>query len=91
MKYKVIRKCHGFMDRLWEKGEIVDSNDFGNRWPEDEKEIPHHFEPIDKPVETVPEQVNDRMSMTDVARQQFNRPETATNSRPKTVKKESKK
>jgi len=38
MKYKVIRNCHGFQNRYWHAGQVVDIPERYNP--------PHHFEPV---------------------------------------------
>jgi len=42
MKYVVVRDCHGFMFRYWEKGTIVDSEAFSqDTWKK--QPLPVHF------------------------------------------------
>lgn len=47
MKYVVIRDCHGFMNRFWAKGTVIELKD---------GEVPpHHFEPVAGAVQVVKE------------------------------------
>jgi len=80
MRYKVLRNCHGFLGRYWKKATIVDSSQYQDKWPEDEKEIPRHFLLIDENgLEIVRKPKSDRMSMTEFSTNNAEKPETVSN------------
>jgi len=59
MEYKVINSCHGFLGRMWEKGEVVEIDPAMNP--------PRHFVPIEDAIPDPPKPVPHRTEPVELA------------------------
>ena len=59
MEYKVINSCHGFLGRMWEKGEVVEIDPAMNP--------PRHFVPLEDAVPDPPKPKPHRTEAVELA------------------------